>query len=88
MTTNDTATLPERDANGQLPAFGWPGCYPLQYFTKDGLVVCAKCASRDIDDAQSAVIGCSVYWEGPAMQCDDCNAVIESAYGDPDVQTN
>lgn len=75
--------LPTRDDNGKLPAFAWPGGYPIVYFTRDGMTVCPDCANRETDAAQAPVSG-DIYWEGPAMSCDDCGAEIESAYGDPD----
>mgnify|MGYP001233648852 FL=1 len=70
--------LPERDENGKFPAFAWPGGYPLIYLDKDMTVLCAPCASRQ------AVVAYDVYYEGPPEFCGDCNAVIESAYGDPE----
>ncbi len=74
--------LPERNTDGLFPAFAWPGGYPIIYIDRSGMTVCAKCASREIDNAQ-AVTACDVYWEGPTIQCDDCNDDIQSAYGDP-----
>jgi hypothetical protein len=68
--------------DGTFPAHAWPGGYPLFYLTRDGLTVCAECANREVDDGQ-VVIGQDIYWEGPEMQCDDCTADIQSAYGDP-----
>ncbi len=73
----------QRNDDGTLPAHAWPGGYTLIYFTRDGETVCAKCANREVDESQ-AVIGQDVYWEGATMQCGDCNADIESSYGDPE----
>ena len=39
------------------------------------------------DSSQLTVIARApfdVYYEGPDMTCDNCSAIIESAYGDPD----
>ena len=72
-----------REEDGTLPAYAWPGGYTLIYYTRDGETVCADCANREVDDSQ-AVIGQDVYWEGPDMQCGDCNATLASSYGDPD----
>lgn len=69
-----------KDEKGNYPAYAWPGGYPIIYYTKDGLVVCPKCANRDDDD----LIASDIYWEGPNMPCDDCGKKIESAYGDPE----
>lgn len=68
--------------DGTYPTYAWPGGYQLVYFTRDGLVICPKCANREVDDGQG-VVGQDVYWEGPEMACDDCGEMIASAYGDP-----
>ena len=75
-------------SNLQLPDGTYPhhtsiGGYPMMYFDKCGNIVCANCANREIDDAQ-AIVGGDVYWEGPDIQCDDCQLLIKSAYGGPD----
>ena len=72
----------QRNEDGTLPAFAWPGGYTLIYYTRDGETVCADCANREVDDSQ-AVIGQDIYWEGPALDCGDCGKVLESSYGDP-----
>ena len=72
-----------RDETGKLPAFAWPGGYPMYYFDKHGDVLCPRCANREIDDS-AAIVNGGVYWEGPIIQCDDCGEDIESAYGDPE----
>lgn len=72
----------QRNEDGTLPAYAWPGGYTLFYLTRDGLTVCADCANREVDDSQ-AVVGQDIYWEGPDMSCDDCEAEIKSSYGDP-----
>lgn len=38
-----------RDANDLLPARSWPGLYTLVYLAKDGEVLCAKCATAEVD---------------------------------------
>ena len=63
------------------------GGYPLLYITADSGTLCAKCATEqatrhDIDWPK--IIGVDAYYEGPPVDCDNCNASIESAYGDPD----
>ncbi len=76
----------ERDSNGKLPAYAWPGGYPIIYLTRDGLTICPACANRDVD-SQEEVIAADVYYEGPTLTCEDCEtAQIESAYGDPNVE--
>lgn len=75
--------LPERESDGTYPSYAFPGGYPLVYYTRDGMTICADCASKEVDYSQEA-IAYDVYWEGPAIVCDDCGVEIESAYGDPD----
>lgn len=70
------------DNDGQLPAFAWPGGYPMYYLTRSGLSICAVCASEP--DTSDPVVDGDTYMEGPGMQCEDCGQVIDSAYGDPD----
>jgi hypothetical protein len=79
----------ENDA--PLPAFAWPGGYPVIYLTNEGDVFCAACANgengsdvRIQDDPQWNVTGAQVFHEGAPEQCAHCSAEIESAYGDPD----
>jgi hypothetical protein len=69
------------DENGKLPAYAWPGGYQITYLTRDGLEICPDCANQE--DASDPVTDGDVYWEGPAITCDDCGKEIESAYGDP-----
>lgn len=83
------AHLPELTTTNELPAFAWPGGYPIIYFDREDSVLCAKCATKshlDLDEVpQFKPVACDAYYEGPTIQCDSCNADIESAYGDPEV---
>lgn len=77
-----------RDSDGKLPAYAWPGGYPLLYLAKDNGVLCPKCANaytpdRDNED-QLKPVAYYIHYEGPGEQCEHCNALVESAYGDPD----
>jgi len=76
------ATLRNTTTDGTLPAFAWPGGYQMFYVTRDGSVICPACANREVDDSQAVIDG-DVYWEGPDESCEDCGAMIPSAYGDP-----
>ena len=69
--------------DGRLPAYAWPGGYPILYVTAGGAVVCPDCANGDSTDP---VVASEVYWEGAPVPCDDCGKPIESAYGDPDIE--
>lgn len=51
--------------------------YRVLYVDAEGNVLCGDCAAET--DSQHP------YWEGPDMTCDECDATIESAYGDPEV---
>lgn len=83
--------------SGKLPAYAWPGGYPLYYLTADNGILCPACAngengslaSADLDpncreDRQWLLVDCDVHYEGAPLVCDHCNAEIESAYGNPD----
>lgn len=73
---------------GELPAYAWPGGYPIFYMThKSCDVVCVKCANdheTGLDAFGDERIGASdVNWEEPDLYC-DCGERIESAYAEPD----
>ena len=77
-----------------LPAYAWPGGYPLYYVCSDGGCLCPKCVNAEIaeiDDSTRRRLrdgwqleGVGVHWEGEPIVCDHCGAEIESAYGMPD----
>lgn len=83
---NPPENLPERMENGQLPAYAWPGGYPIIYFAADNGVLCPKCANSfnaDRDNADQLEPICyAIHWEGQPEHCENCNAEIESAYGE------
>lgn len=74
-----------------LPAYAWPGGYPLFYLCRDGGVLCHKCMNKEIAEIDDStrrklrdgweVRACDVHWEGEPMTCGHCNDEIESAYG-------
>lgn len=87
MTATDTpaiAALRDPDT-GELPAYAWPGGYPMIYYTADGLTICPRCAN-DPDKGDEPIAG-DIYWEGPPIACEDAGEMMESAYGDPDAGT-
>jgi len=61
--------LRESTSDETLPAYAWPGGYPMVYITENGLTICPKCAN-DADTSDPVVAG-DVYWEGPDMTCED-----------------
>ena len=80
-------TLPDRLSDNVLPAYVWPGGYPILYLDGHNEVLCAKCATIEADkpDAgKDAPVAADVFYEGPSEFCAVCNTEIESAYGDPD----
>jgi hypothetical protein len=82
-----------RNDDGKLPAFAWPGGYPIFYLCSDGGVLCPACANgengseaNEANDTPSdwRLVAADVHYEGADLICDHCGALIESAYGDPD----
>lgn len=80
--------LPELTTDNKLPAFAWPGGYPIIYLDRENSVLCAECATKSYLDkdevSQFKPVAYDVYYEGPTIQCDQCNVDIASAYGDPE----
>lgn len=72
------------DQHGQFSAFAWPGGYTILYVDAHGNTLCAACATRRYQEEDASAIYYSTYDEGPMLYCDECNADIESSYGDPD----
>ncbi len=84
-----------RNEDGSLPAYAWPGGYPLYYICQDGGTLCPACANGGngslaytdkspdgIDDSQWKVVGQEVNYEDDSLFCDHCNAQVEAAYVD------
>src|SRR5262249_45369102 len=38
---------PQRDENGNLPAYAWPGGYPIYYLCADNGILCPHCANTE-----------------------------------------
>jgi phage terminase large subunit GpA-like protein len=75
-----------RDDNGKLPAYAWPGGYPIYYLASDNAMLCPKCANeykpeRD-NESQLKPVAYGINWEDAQLFCENCNARIESAYAD------
>ena len=91
MTTNTDPKLDEiRNDKGELPAYAWPGGYPIAYLFGDGETCCPACANGDAVDRQDDpdmawhIVGYFAHYEGPPIECANCHDEIESAYGDPE----
>jgi hypothetical protein len=74
--------------NGKLPAYAWPGGYPIYYLAADNGVLCPDCANaytpeRD-NEAQLKPVECDINYEDGSLYCDHCNKRVESAYAEED----
>ena len=49
----------QRDLNDKLPAYAWPGGYPIYYITPQQEALCHDCATDDLDT------WCDADWRGP-----------------------
>lgn len=77
-----------------LPAFAWPGGYPLYYGFRDGGVICPDCVNKNVADIDAAnrgerrhnshggwaVDAVDTNWEDDDLHCDHCHAKIPCAY--------
>lgn len=69
-----------RNDKGELPAFAWPGGYPLFYLDNEDNVLCPHCANKP--GYNSDPVAYDISWEDPNLICDDCGKRIESAYAE------
>lgn len=67
--------------------YAWPGGYPAYAVTSDGGALCHNCcaAERQLIGTTTGsdgwcVVGIDINWEQEDLLCDNCNALIESAY--------
>jgi len=77
-----------------LPAYAFPGGYPFVYVDEYHNELCPDCASNlvcefanetdpDERDMVTKVAEWYIHLEGDSVCCYECNAEIESAYGNP-----
>lgn len=76
-----------RDSDGKLPAYAWPGGYPLFYLDKHDNVLCPRCANEQDPDGDDAPVVGDANWEDPSLYCDECSERIESAYAEDEAET-
>jgi hypothetical protein len=69
-----------------VPAYAWPGGYPIFYVTFDTAILCPKCASKT--DNLVTVQTADINYEDASLYCDDCNERIESAYAEDEQEDN
>jgi hypothetical protein len=78
--TEDSASIQKMRANngGSLPAYAWPGGYPIYYVTKDNMVLCADCANTNDSrhGMDSPIVACDTQEEPSYLDCDGCNMVF------------
>lgn len=90
MTGISDAVKPYMRDDEKLPAYAWPGGYPIHYVTKDNGVLCPDCANNerpadlDENDDQWFIVAADVNYEDSELYCDHCNRRIEPAYADED----
>lgn len=76
----------------------WPGGYPIVLITDDGEMVHPGALAKDkgalfiamhdvMHKFSGRIVGADIYFEGPIVQCAYTNADIESAYGEPEGET-
>jgi hypothetical protein len=60
------------------------GGYPI-FFLDQCDVLCATCARQEFlaNRTSENAFFTDIYYEGPAMRCEECGCLIDSAYGDP-----
>lgn len=73
-------------------AYAWPGGYPKFAVTSDGECLCCACVVKEYKQILYAVKHqlrdgwrvdwFDINWEDQDLYCDNCNAHIESAYGE------
>lgn len=81
--------------SGKLPAYAFPGGYPLVYYCRTSEEICADCAQYMLDTNSDGMGGscalsdleADIHEEGPPIECaahltSDCQKYIESAYGE------
>jgi hypothetical protein len=86
---------PQRDETGKLPAYAWPGGYPVFYICADNGVLCPNCANTEPQVLEAdrhaeccrafeqwRIVAGDVNWEDNCLTCDHCNQRIESAYAE------
>lgn len=86
MTTSEQQIKDMRLDDGNLPAYAWPGGYPMFYLDSECSTLCPTCADAAIDDCVESFrpVAADVNYEDNSLYCDQCSERIESAYADDD----
>ena len=81
----------QRDSDGELPKYAWPGGYSLFYILADCAALCSDCANRrngsiasmnDETDKHWRIVAYDINYEDTSLYCEHCNAIIPAAYAD------
>lgn len=64
--------------------YAWPGGYTVVFMDRENNVFCANCA-KEVYIMEGLELTASTFDEGNPLYCDECNAVMESSYGESDV---
>lgn len=67
--------LRDKQHDNLLPAFSWPGAYPIAYLDKEGNTLCYRCANDNDPELDPALDDYFICEEGTTY-CDQCSAVI------------
>lgn len=73
----------------ELPAYAWPGGYPIFYVNQRCEVFCTSCANEIVkeEETDEVITDYDCNWEDSQMYCDQCNNRIESAYAEDEDET-
>lgn len=73
---------------GKLPAYAWPGGYPMFYLDRECSTLCPKCAQKSLDDEDELEkfkpCAYGINDEDPTLYCDQCSERIPSSYAEDD----
>ena len=69
------------DEKGNLPAYAWPGGYPLFYMDSENNVLCPECANKN-DEYDAPIVAHDANYEDASLYCEHCSKRIESAYNE------
>lgn len=76
----------KRTPKGKLPAYTFPGAYPIVYVTPSNAHLCPDCATCALDDPYEydafKPVNYLIHMQGAPITCDECDRQIESAYGE------
>ena len=81
MTNTIYATDAADAEQREVPRYAWPGGYALLYVDELGAVLCPDCVNElDPSDEFHQFVN----WEGPDLECEQCNRALPSEYGGED----